>query len=83
MPMDGVSDRLLEALSALEGVADEVTADEAAARLDDAALQVFWRSWPRVGSWAGALWRRLDADLAAPSSSVTDTDIDEVGGEGG
>jgi hypothetical protein len=81
--MDGVSDRLLDALSALEGVANEVTADEAAARFDDAALQVFWRSWPRVGSWAGALWRHLDADLAVPSSSVTDPDIDEVGGEGG
>jgi hypothetical protein len=83
MPMNGVSDRLLEALSELEGVANEVTADEAAARFDDAALQVFWRSWPRVGSWAGALWRRLDVDLAVPSSTVTDPDIDEVGGEGG
>ena len=83
MSMNGVSDRLLEALSALEGVANEVTADEAATCLDDAALQVFWRSWPRVGSWAGALWRRLDADLAIPSSSVTDADVDEVGGEGG
>lgn len=81
--MERVSDRLLDALSALEGVANEVTADEAAARFDDATLQVFWRSWPRVGSWAGALWRRLDVDLAIPSSSVTDADIDEVGGEGG
>jgi hypothetical protein len=35
-----------------------------------------------VGAWAGALWRRLDADLAVPSSSMDDADIDEVGGEG-
>jgi hypothetical protein len=46
--MDDVSERLLEALSALEHVADEVTPDEAAATLDDAALQLFWREWP---SW--------------------------------
>lgn len=80
--MDDVSDRLLEASSALDSVTGEVTTDEAAARFDDAALQVFWRDWPRVGAWAGALWRQLDADLAVPSSSVNDADIDEVGGEG-
>ena len=80
--MDDVSDRLLAALSALETVTGEVTTDEAAARFDDATLQVFWRDWPRVGAWAGALWRQLDADLAVPSSSVNDADIDEVGGEG-
>jgi hypothetical protein len=80
--MDDVSDRLLEALSVLDSVTGEVTTDEAAARFDDAALQVFWRDWPRVGAWAGALWRQLDADLAVPSSSVNDADIDEVGGEG-
>lgn len=81
--MNDASDRLLDALAAFEGVADEVTADEAAQRFDDAALQVFWRTWPRVGSWAGALWRQLDTDLAVPASSVADPDVDEVGGEGG
>jgi len=80
--MDDVSDRLLEALSALEAVVGEVTTDEAPARFDDAALQVFWRDWPRLGAWAGALWRRLDEDLAVPSSSVNELDLDEVGGEG-
>jgi hypothetical protein len=80
--MDDESDRLLEALSALESVAGEVTTDEAAARFDEPVLQVFWRDWPRLGAWGGALWRRLDADLAVPSSSVSDLDIDEVGGEG-
>jgi hypothetical protein len=80
--MDDLSDRLLAALSALETVTGEVTTDEAAAQFDDATLQVFWRDWPRVGAWAGALWRRLDADLAVPSSSMVDADLDEVGGEG-
>lgn len=81
--VDEAPDRLLDALSALESVADAVTTDEAATRFDDATLQVFWRDWPRVSSWAGALWRRLDTDLAVPSSSLDDPDIDEVGGEGG
>jgi hypothetical protein len=46
--MDDVSERFLGALSALEHVADEVTAEEAAATLDDAALQLFGVSGP---SW--------------------------------
>ncbi len=84
--MDDVSERFLGALSALQGVADEVTSnqaaatlDEAAATLDEAALQVFWRDWPRLGSWAGALWRQIDLDLAGPSSAVGDPELDEVG----
>jgi hypothetical protein len=36
--MDDVSERFLEALSALGHVADDVTFDEAAATLDDAAF---------------------------------------------
>jgi hypothetical protein len=80
--MDEVSDRLLEALSILDRVAGEVTIDEAPARFDEAALQVFWRDWPRLAAWAGALWRRLEPDLAVPSSAVNDPDLDEVGGEG-
>jgi hypothetical protein len=63
----------------LEAAADEVTPDEAAATLDDAALQEFWREWPRLGAWAGALWRQLNEDLAGPSSVVVDPDFDEVG----
>lgn len=81
--MSDISDRLLQALSTLEAVADEVTPDTAAAKLDEATLQLFWRDWPGVGSWAGALWRRLNDDLAGPASSLRDPDIDEVGGEGG
>jgi hypothetical protein len=79
--MDDVSARLLEALAELDAVAGEVTPDEAPARFEDATLQVFWRDWPRLGAWAGALWRRLDADLAVPSS-LSELDLDELGGEG-
>ncbi|HET6919901.1 MAG TPA: hypothetical protein VFI46_10605 [Jiangellaceae bacterium] len=78
--MDDALERFLEALSALEHVADDVTFDEAAATLDDAA---FWREWPRLGSWAGALWRQLNKDLAGPSLAVAERELDEVGGEGG
>jgi hypothetical protein len=80
--MDDVSVRFLAALSTLDDVADEVASDEAAAVLDEAALQVFWREWPRVGSWAGALWRQLNEDLAGPSLAADEAGLDEVGGEG-
>ena len=81
--MDDVSERFLGALSALEQVADELTSEEAAATLDEAALQLFWREWPQLGSWAGTLWRQLNEDLAGPSSAVAESELDEVGGEGG
>lgn len=81
--MDDIGNRLLSALSSLEGVADELTPDEATATFDDITLQIFWREWPRVGSWAGMLWRQLNDDLATPSSAASEPDIDEVGGEGG
>jgi hypothetical protein len=77
------SDRLLEAMTNLEAVADEVTAEEAAETFDATTLQVFWRDWNRVSSWAGQLWRRLNEDLEQPGTPVQDADLDEVGGEGG
>lgn len=80
--MDDAGDRLVDALERLQGVADDVTPDEAADAFDDATLQAFWRDWPNVSSWAGALWRRLDADLAR-AGAPADEDLDDVGGEGG
>jgi uncharacterized ferritin-like protein (DUF455 family) len=79
----GISDQMIHALAALEAVADRATPEDASVTFDDAALQVFWRDWPRVSSWAGSLWRLLNEDLARPSSAVRDGDIDEVGGEAG
>jgi hypothetical protein len=80
--VDDAGERLISALEGLQAVADDVTPDEAVDSFDDATLQVFWRDWPNVTSWAGALWRRLDADLAEPSSRPQD-ELDEIGGEGG
>jgi hypothetical protein len=80
MAQHEVGERLLEALSGLDEVSGELTADEALAEIDDATLQVFWRDWPNISAWAGALWRRLNDDLAQPSRPPTDADLDEVGG---
>ncbi|HEX9529487.1 MAG TPA: hypothetical protein VF954_00015 [Acidimicrobiales bacterium] len=74
--------RLIKALSMLDEVAGEVTADDAVAELDEATLQVFWRDWPNISSWAGALWRKLQADLEHPARPAQDSDLDEVGGSG-
>jgi hypothetical protein len=51
--------------------------------LDDITLQVFWRDWPHLSSWAGALWRRLNTELARPATPTSGSDLDpDVGGEG-
>ena len=81
--MEDVSDRFVEALTMLDRVADELPVDEAVKELDDITLQVFWRDWPHLSSWAGALWRRLNAELSRPATPARDSDLDEVGGEGG
>ena len=62
--MDDVSDRFTEALTGLGNVADTLTPDEAQRAFDEVTLQVFWREWPHVSSWAGSLWRRINEDLA-------------------
>ena len=51
-------------------------------KLDEATLQVFWRDWPNISSWAGALWRKLNDDLDQPARPTRDPDLDEVGGSG-
>ena len=76
---DDAAERLIKALSTFEDIADQLTPEEAVAAFDDASLQVFWRDWPDVSSWAGALWRRLNEDLAQPASAPA-SDLDEVGG---
>lgn len=78
--MDDPDTRLMEALEGLAEVADELTADEAVDELDEVTLQEFWREWPRASAWAGALWRRLNADLEDSARPVMDPDHDEVGG---
>ena len=80
MTHDDAGAGLIDALSRLDQVADELTPDEASRTLDDADLQVFWRDWPHLSAWAGALWRRLDEDLADPSRPFGDAELDETGG---
>jgi len=81
--MDDTSDRLLQALEGWERVADGATPDEAARTFDEATLQVFWQRWPQISSWGGALWRRLNEDLADAARPVEESESHEVGGEGG
>jgi hypothetical protein len=74
--MADAAQQLLEAMEAFDEVADNLTAHEAMEELDEATLQLFWRDWPRIQSWAGSLWRQLDgelAELAAPSAVDGDT----------
>ncbi len=79
--MADVAQQLLEAMEALDEVADSITADEAMEELDEATLQVFWRDWPRIQSWAGSLWRRLNEDLAEMASPAAGGDVDTGGGD--
>ncbi|HZD18480.1 MAG TPA: hypothetical protein VE669_10095 [Actinomycetota bacterium] len=81
--MEDAAERLLRALEGLEAVAGQVTADEAARAFDEATLQVFWQRWPRASSWAGALWRSLNADLAEPATPLEESESIDIGGEGG
>jgi hypothetical protein len=74
--MADVAEQLLEAMEAFDEVADSLTADEAMKELDEATLQLFWRDWPRISSWAGSLWRQLNdelAEFASPAGGYVDT----------
>ena len=78
--MDDISDRFLDAISRLEDLADAVTPHDAHRQLDETSMQVFWRTWPGISSWAGALWRLLNEELMDPASSSHHPDSGEVGG---
>ncbi|MGH2736536.1 MAG: hypothetical protein ACRDKZ_13230 [Actinomycetota bacterium] len=77
--MTEMSDRLLALLSELEDVTDELTPADAARSMDDPALQQFWRQWPDVSAWAGALWRELNDDLGDSATPASEGVVD-VGG---
>lgn len=81
--MDDASERLLHVIEECERVAEAVTPDEATRTFDEATLQLFWQRWPQVSSWGGALWRQLNDDLAAPATPAGDSEMHELGGEGG
>ena len=76
--MADVAQQLLEAMESLDEVADSITAHEAMEELDEATLQLFWRDWPRIQSWAGSLWRQLNdelAEMASPAGGEVDTGV--------
>lgn len=77
------SERLLQAIQSWEDATASVTPDEAATTLDEATLQVFWQRWPHVSTWAGALWRLLNADMADAAVPAEDSEFHDIGGEGG
>jgi hypothetical protein len=79
--MPDVAQQLLEAMEALDEVADSLPAHEAVEELDEATLQLFWRDWPRIQSWAGSLWRQLNEELAEMASPAGGGDVDTGGGD--
>ena len=78
--MADVAEQLLEAMESLDEVADSMTAHDAVEQLDEATLQLFWRDWPRIQSWAGSLWRHLNDELAEMASPAGG-DVDTGGGD--
>jgi CBS domain-containing protein len=69
-PVDDISDRLLDAISRLEAVADAVGPHDAYRHLDETSMQVFWRRWPGISSWSGSLWRLLNEELRRQGGTV-------------
>jgi len=80
--VDDLSDRFMDAISRFEEVADAVAPHDAHRQLDETSMQVFWRTWPGISSWAGSLWRLLNEELMGPAVSTNDSGSDEVGGSG-
>jgi hypothetical protein len=79
--MDDISDRLLHVFSELEDITSGTTPEEARGSLEEPTLQLFWRQWPQVSSWAGSLWRLLNEDTVDSAAPASD-EFDEVGGSG-
>jgi hypothetical protein len=79
--MPDTSLQLLEAMEAFDLVADALTPEAALEQLDEASLQIFWRDWPQISSWAGSLWRQLNEELAEPASPAGAGVSDTGGGD--
>jgi hypothetical protein len=77
-----MGDRLVAVLAELDAITQQVSVDDATTLLDDATLQLFWRDWPPLRSWAETIWQRLQADLAVAATPVRDPELDEVGESG-
>ena len=80
--MEDISERFLDAISRFEEVADAVSPHDAHRQLDETSMQVFWRRWPGISSWAGSLWRLLSEELAGPSAPHDESELFEIGESG-
>jgi hypothetical protein len=80
--MDDLGDQFLELIHQLEEIRDSITPERAHATFDETTLQVFWKRWPHVSSWAGLLWRMLSEELSIPAQPHRDHELDEVGESG-
>ena len=80
--MDDVGDRFLDLVHDLEEVTRSLSPEQAHAEFDEVALQVFWKKWPGVSAWSGALWRLLSEEMAGPATPHRDPELDEVGDSG-
>jgi hypothetical protein len=79
-PVDDISDRFMDAISRFEEVADAGTPHDVYRHLDETSMQVFWKTWPDISSWAGSLWRLLNEELMDPALSADHPHSGEVGG---
>jgi hypothetical protein len=80
--MEDVGDRFLDLVHDLDEVMRTLSPEQAHDRFDETTLQVFWKRWPHVSAWAGALWRMLSEEMAGPSSPHLDPELDEIGESG-
>jgi hypothetical protein len=78
--VDDISERFLDAISRLEEVADAGTPQKVFDHLDETSMQVFWKTWPGISSWAGSLWRLLNEEFVEPALSADHPHSGEVGG---
>jgi hypothetical protein len=74
-----IGDLLLATLADFVKITQALPAPNAASVLDETEVEVFWRDWPEVRSWAESVWQRLGRDLAGPAQPVSDPELDEVG----
>jgi hypothetical protein len=80
--VDEIADRFLELIHELEDIANSLPAQRALAEFDETTLQVFWKKWPHLSGWAGALWAMLSAELSGPSTQHDEAEHGEIGESG-
>jgi hypothetical protein len=80
--MEANAEHFLELIHQLEDLTSAISPERAHVEFDETTLQLFWKRWPHVSSWAGSLWRMLSEELSVPSAPLTDPELDEVGESG-